>query len=1106
MSAPNLKDPNTLSQVLLMLSQPDTAVIKQAEKILKPFLNNAESVQPLMMQLRSSPDESVRHHSALLLKKKIAKHFFKFDQGQRNAIKGELLNILVQEPSKGICTAVAGLIGCLTAVVFKNKETWDEIFQLLMTLSRAPEENLRFLNYNLLEQLAEHATDFLKPHTETLAQMFVVGCQDSVSIVAVSAFEATAQYINQLGNHDDIMILEKVLAPMVLVMSNCLKNGQDEVLTVGLEVIEECCRLDKPLVNNSIEPLLQFVLSIVQNTELDAALRNSAGQTFMSMCECRPKLLAKKNLVAPALQVVMEMVAKQAPECTGAIIACNPNPNQNATLEDEDDDDYVDEAEEDAQKLPQMIIDCMALNIPSKYFSEPALALCSQGMGSTDPQMRKAGSAVLGTIAEGCADRIREQLAGILPVLLNAVQDEEYYVRECACFALGQFSEWCQPEILQYNAQVLPVIFQALNDQRPNVQLTSCYVLESFCENLQRETLYPYLQQLMDKLALLLQSPASATQEMALTAISSTAAAAEKDFLPYTPVTCNILSHLIFATEPAKFAIRGRALECLGHVAVAIGREHFAQYFDIGMRSAMQALQLKETESTLAEYSFLFFANSAKVMGTHMTQFLPTLVPLLLEAAEESEVVFNGPDDDEEENVDVVADEDDDDEDNDGNYRIKVEEGFINTKMAAITALGELASVTKGDFQPYVERTYQALMQNDLGAVFSVHEAVKAEALTVLQHMLAVTCAANGIQTEPAQGQTVAMTQPVQYCATSIFEMYVVTLQKDYEKKCVAAACEGIMGVLRMLGMSALHLMSVEGEKPLAPMLMEAILQLLKEKAPCQTYDKYEDGEDEDEDDGDHDNQVMDGVTDVIGQLAKVLGVHYVQYFNAFHGPLLRFTKPARAHSDRAMAIGCYAEVVAEIGPQAMEYVEVLLPMIQQGLQDSMESVRRNSAFCLAQLLESTGTAMSQYFLHMLQWLHPICVRDKSALGSEGGADIDNAISAVARMIKMAPEVVPLAQVLPVLLGALPMRGDVSEGPFVYQTLATLVLKQEPTATGDCLLPIISACIEVCGSTTAMEETKKVAQDFLRQVAGTSLLMTKITDSTIQQQMQQLLC
>lgn len=45
---------------------------------------------------------------------------------------------------------------------------------------------------------------------------------------------------------------------------------------------------------------------------------------------------------------------------------------------------------------------------------------------------------VLGVIAEGCCDALRQGLAEILPSLLLSVQDQESYVRECACFALGK--------------------------------------------------------------------------------------------------------------------------------------------------------------------------------------------------------------------------------------------------------------------------------------------------------------------------------------------------------------------------------------------------------------------------------------------------------------------------------------------------------------------------------------------------------------------------------------------------------------------------------------------------------------------------------------------
>lgn len=72
---------------------------------------------------------------------------------------------------------------------------------------------------------------------------------------------------------------------------------------------------------------------------------------------------------------------------------------------------------------------------------------------------------------------------------------------------------------------------------------------------------------------------------------------------------------------------------------------------------------------------------------------------------------------------------------------------------------------------------------------------------------------------------------------------------------------------------------------------MSAVLQCLQESAPCQ---RNQEGGDDEDDEGGHDNLVMDSVTDLIGVLAKVIGPNFVQYFDAFQKPLMKFAKPKR--------------------------------------------------------------------------------------------------------------------------------------------------------------------------------------------------------------------
>ena len=75
--------------------------------------------------------------------------------------------------------------------IMDAKQPWPEVFQLLITLSQDENPARRILNYNILEQLAEHVGEVLKPHTETLAAMFIRGCEDGVQEVTVAALQAT---------------------------------------------------------------------------------------------------------------------------------------------------------------------------------------------------------------------------------------------------------------------------------------------------------------------------------------------------------------------------------------------------------------------------------------------------------------------------------------------------------------------------------------------------------------------------------------------------------------------------------------------------------------------------------------------------------------------------------------------------------------------------------------------------------------------------------------------------------------------------------------------------------------------------------------------------
>lgn len=88
-----------------------------------------------------------------------------------------------------------------------------------------------------------------------------------------------------------------------------------------------------------------------------------------------------------------------------------------------------------------------------------------------------------------------------------------------------------------------------------------------------------------------------------------------------------------------------------------------------------------------------------------------------------------------------------------------------------------------------------------------------------------------------------------------------------------------------------------------------------------------------------------------------------------------------------------------------------------------------------------SGEAIVPYYLEILQALHPLF--QLTGKGTEGGV-VDNAAAAVARMIMAAPAAVPMEQVLPVLLSALPLKADRSENEAVYTCLLGLIHMRHP--------------------------------------------------------------
>merc|ERR1712166_1625002 len=185
---------------------------------------------------------------------------------------------------------------------------------------------------------------------------------------------------------------------------------------------------------------------------------------------------------------------------------------------------------------------------------------------------------------------------------------------------------------------------------------------------------------------------------------------------------------------------------------------------------------------------------------------------------------------------------------------------------------------------------------------------------------------------------------------------------------------------------------------------------------------------------GDHDEVLMEVVMDLVVAFAKVAGAEFAQAFEHMFKPIIKFTRPANDAKDRMMSVGCIAEVIKALGTEA-----AVAPFLERTMQIATP-------------------AMAAHHAEILQKIAP--------LFNDAQAEVvDNSCGAVARMIKAAPQAVPLAQVLPAFLGALLLKEDIEEVPAICETILMLL----EMGDGSVLAPHLQKVAEVLMASLIVE-------------------------------------
>lgn len=964
---------------------PDNDARRQAEEQIKRLAKDPQVVPALIHHLRTAKTPNVRQLAAVLLRKKITGHWAKLSAPIRQSVKSSLIESITVEHSSPVRKASANVVSIIAKYAVPAGE-WPDLLPFLFQCSQSAQEDHREVALILFSSLTETIGNTFQAHYADLQSLLLKCLQDETSTrVRVAALKAVGSFLEFAGDGAEVVKFREFIPSILNVSRQCLANGEEDVAAIAFEIFDELIESSVPL-GDSARSIVQFSLEVCSSQNLDSNTRYQAIQIISWLAKYKSSSLKKYKLVIPVLQVMCPLLAE--------------------ANEGQDDDLAVDRAAAE-------VIDTMAVNLPKLVFP-PVFEFATLSSQNVNPKYREASATALGVVSEGCYELMKDKMEPVLHIVLGALKDPEQMVRGAASFALGQFAEHLQPEIISHYEIVLPCILNALEDISEDVKEKSYYALAAFCENMGEEIL-PFLDPLMGRLLTALQNSPRHLQETCMSAIGSVATAAEQAFVPYAERVLEMMKVFMVLTNDEDLCSRARATELVGIVAVAVGRIRMEPILPPFIEAAISGFSLDYSE--LREYTHGFFSNVAELMDDGFTQYLAHVIPLAFSSCnlEDGSAVDIDESDDEEITSGFGGVSSDDDDHVEPRVRnISIRTGVLDEKAAATQAIGLFALHTKNFFAPYLEDSLKIMVKH--AGYF--HEDVRLQAVTALKHMLTAAQAVyQGHNEGPAKAREVLDT---------VMKICIKTMNEDDDKEVVAQACLNVADIVKDCGYMAIE--------PYMQQLVAATLLLLQEKSACQQADS-----DSDDEDSTHDDVLMDAVSDLLPAYAKSMGPHFGPVFAKLFEPLMKFAKGTRPPQDRTMVVACLAEVAQEMGAPIGSYVDNVMSLVLKELASSEATNRRNAAFCVGELCKNGGEATLKYYGEILRGLHPLFVESEI-----DDAVRDNAAGAVARMIMVRPDSIPLNQVLPVFLKVLPLKEDREESLPVYSCICNLVLSSNP--------------------------------------------------------------
>lgn len=1076
------------------LSDSDGERRKQAEEIYNaiPAKDKFSVFGAALCQMQLPVD--VRSFAAILLRRLVLSSWTEIattiPRDQLEFSCNELLQLLgrTASESKEMRDKLSQVVAVIASSFLEDKEqsnNWATFIQFLFQTLSSENIELAEAGYTILAsspdvlgQFNGHPAHFDQILACFQASLARKGAPTSFYLSLTASI--SAYFVNNSQNKEAMKKLSTLALPLVELLRELKDESSKEDFCQHLiEIAEETPLSLRPAITQIMQVCL---VMMTESNGLESDLRYSALELMVSLIENAPVMIKKRapTFIKPVVMKILALMTE---------------------IEDDSDWDTSctnDKDEDQPDAIGETALDRVSNALGGKVLLPILIDELTGMLQKPDWQSRHAALMAFSCAGEGCRDQLMKVLDRIVSGILNFLADPHPRVRHAACNALGQMATDFSPEFeTKFHAQFITSICKLLIDtSNIRVQAHAACAMVNFFEECPQEILSPYLDMISEHIQTALSQymnngiPTEESKlfvvENIIVALSSVASSSSESFVKYYDKFMNCLKYIISNSTGKEDlrVLRGKAIECISLIGMAVGKELFCKDASDVMQMLLATqtgnIKLADDDPQLS-YMMAAWARICKIMGADFQTYLPYVMgPVLDAAALKVEIALLNDEDkaaiEESSEWDSVSVHD---------QAVGIRTAGLEDKATACSMLVCYARELKHGFVEYVERTAEVLVPL---LKFPFHDDVRCASSEAMPYLLE--------SAKPKGPQFVAALW------NAIFDGLLAAIELESDPSIMNQLLESLGSSIEVVGAGCLDEQKFEKVTTTLQERFKAHFEYLQEEFERRKDEDYEN----ESECSDENSDCLAGIASVIHSLFVVYKADYLPYFHRLLESVIRLTVENQwiPWTNKHTALCIFDDVIEYAGQRSVEYREIFIPILTNGIMDKNGDMRQAAFYGIGQLAERTGATYIDYFQNIIPSIvqvinHPEARSDDHIMATENG------IAAIARILKFCPQIQNYVELLKCWVDWLPIWEDLTEVPIVIEFLLQLIESNNPTVMGNessNLPKLVGIAAEVLARSVLDTDSnvgKKLVM-FLKQVHANPNMRACLNSLTVNQQ------